>query len=156
MPIERASPSDLVPRAIDTGSVAMQVGAVLVLAPTSISGPAVTDAIDRRTRAIPRLRQRLVDAPVGCGRPLWVDDDDFDIEHHVRGVVCPAPGDEAALLAVAADVVIERLPDEHSPWSVTFVTGLASGATALVAVFHHVLADGIGGLAVLAGLVDGA
>ncbi|MET0460175.1 MAG: wax ester/triacylglycerol synthase domain-containing protein [Ilumatobacteraceae bacterium] len=155
-PIERASPSDLVPRAIDTGSVPMQVGAVLVLAPTSISGPAVTDAIDRRTRAIPRLRQRLVDAPVGCGRPLWVDDDDFDIEHHVRGVVCPAPGDEAALLAVAADVVIERLPDEHSPWSVTFVTGLASGATALVAVFHHVLADGIGGLAVLAGLVDGA
>ncbi len=134
----------------------MQVGAVLVLAPPTISGTAVTEAIDRRTRAIPRLRQRLVDTPVGCGRPLWVDDDDFDIERHVRQVTCPGIGDEAALLAVAADVVIERLPDKHSPWSVTFVTGLASGGTAIVAVFHHVLADGIGGLAVLAGLVDGA
>ncbi|HEY8057523.1 MAG TPA: wax ester/triacylglycerol synthase domain-containing protein [Acidimicrobiales bacterium] len=155
-PIERASPSDLVPRAIDTAAVPMQVGAVLLLAPTTISGAAATEAIDRRTRAIPRLRQRLVDAPVGCGRPLWVDDDDFDIERHLRQVICPDPGDEAALLAVAADVVIERLPDEHPPWSVTLVRGLASGGTALVAVFHHVLADGIGGLAVLAALVDGA
>lgn len=134
----------------------MQVGAVLVLAPAPVSAAAVAEMIDRRARAIPRLRQRLVDTPVGCGRPLWVDDDDFAIEHHVRRVTCPDPGDEAALLTLAADVVIERLPDEHPPWSVTFVTGLASGGTALVAVFHHVLADGLGGLAVLAGLVDGA
>jgi diacylglycerol O-acyltransferase / wax synthase len=134
----------------------MQVGAVLLLAPTPISGAAATEAIDRRTRAIPRLRQRLVATPVGCGRPIWVDDEDFDIERPLRQVICPDPGDEAALLALAADLVVERLPDEHSPWSVTFVTGLASGGTALVAVFHHVLADGIGGLSVLAGLVDGA
>jgi WS/DGAT/MGAT family acyltransferase len=36
------------------------------------------------------------------------------------------------------------------------VTGLAGNSAALVVVFHHVLADGIGGLAVLAQLVDGA
>ena len=40
-------------------------------------------------------------------------------------------------------------------WSATLVTGLAEGRSALVVVFHHVLADGIGGLAVLARLVDG-
>jgi diacylglycerol O-acyltransferase / wax synthase len=39
-------------------------------------------------------------------------------------------------------------------WSATFVTGCADDRVALVAVFHHVLADGLGGLAVLAQLVD--
>lgn len=34
------------------------------------------------------------------------------------------------------------------------VTGLADGGTGLVIVMNHVLADGIGGLAVLARLVD--
>ncbi|HEV8279821.1 MAG TPA: wax ester/triacylglycerol synthase domain-containing protein [Streptosporangiaceae bacterium] len=41
-------------------------------------------------------------------------------------------------------------------WSATFVTGLAGGSTGLVIVMNHVLADGIGGLAVLAQLVDEA
>ncbi len=36
------------------------------------------------------------------------------------------------------------------------VTGLADGAAALIFVLHHVLADGIGGLVVLARLVGSA
>jgi diacylglycerol O-acyltransferase / wax synthase len=39
-------------------------------------------------------------------------------------------------------------------WSATFITGLADRGTGLVIVMNHVLADGIGGLAVLARLVD--
>ena len=37
---------------------------------------------------LPRLRQRQVDAPFGCGRPVWVDDPSFDIGHHVRSAEC--------------------------------------------------------------------
>ena len=50
----------------------------------------------------------------------------------------------------------EPLPRSQPLWSATFVTGLASGGTGLVIVMNHVLADGIGGLAVLARLVDEA
>ena len=46
------------------------------------------------------------------------------------------------------------LPRSRPLWSATFVTGLADGGTGLVIVMNHVLADGIGGLAVLARLVD--
>ena len=46
------------------------------------------------------------------------------------------------------------LPRSGPLWSATFVTGLADGGTGLVIVMNHVLADGIGGLAVLARLVD--
>jgi len=68
--------------------------------------------------------------------------------------VCPPPGDRRELLAVVADLVSRRVPPERRLWSATLVTGLDDDAVALVLIFHHVLADCMGGLAVLANLVD--
>ncbi len=155
--IERTSPTDLMQLACDLPSSPMQVAAVLVLGTTSaVDLTAVRDAIGQRIHAVPRLRQRLARAPFGCGRPVWVDDPDFDIRDHVHAVGCPAPGDETALLGVAADTMARRLPRNRPLWSATLVTSLSDGRAALVLTLHHVLADGIGGLAVLARLVDDA
>jgi len=155
--IERTSPNDLMELASDLPGSPMQVAAVLVLGTASgLDLTAVRDAIGERLLAVPRLRQRLVRAPFGGGRPVWVDDRDFDIRHHVNTVRCPAPGDETALLGVAATTVTRRLAANRPLWSATLVTSLADGGAALIVVLHHVLADGIGGLAVLARLVDGA
>jgi diacylglycerol O-acyltransferase / wax synthase len=55
---------------------------------------------------------------------------------------------------VAAAVTGAPLPRSRPLWSAVFVTGLADGGTGLVIVMNHVLADGIGGLAVLTRLVD--
>jgi diacylglycerol O-acyltransferase len=155
--IERASPADLMGLASDAGSAPMQVGAVLVLS----SGPdldiaAVRALMADRVRSVPRLRQRLVETPPGCGRPVWVDEPDFDIGNHVRHLACPPPGDEQTLLALAAAVVTTPLSRARPLWSAVFVTGLADHAVGLVVIFHHVLADGIGGLAALGALVDEA
>jgi diacylglycerol O-acyltransferase / wax synthase len=156
--IEPASADDLMQLACEAGRVPWQVGAVLVLDP--VSGPAFSLAaaeavIAERIMAIPRLRQVLARTPRGLGRPLWVDDADFDITNHVRALACPPPGDENALLTAAVAVVTEPLAFSRPLWSATFITGLAGSRIALVVVFHHVLADGIGGLAMLANLVDG-
>ncbi len=83
-----------------------------------------------------------------------MDDAGFDIRHHVRPAVCTPPGDEQALLDTALSVVATPLPRGAPSWSAVFVTGLADGRVALVVVLHHVLADGLGGLAVLADLMD--
>jgi WS/DGAT/MGAT family acyltransferase len=91
--------------------------------------------------------------PLGCGRPIWLTDPDFDLRLHVRARPCAPPGDESALLRAAAEVVFERLPPDRPLWSATLVSGAEVG-DALVVTFDHVLADGIGGLAVLAGIVD--
>ncbi|MGH9231798.1 MAG: wax ester/triacylglycerol synthase domain-containing protein [Acidimicrobiales bacterium] len=154
--IERASSIDMMELAADVGPVPAQVGAILVFASGGhLTATAVRDALSDRIRGIPRLRQQLVSTPPGCGRPVWVDDPGCDIARHVHDVRCPPPGDEEALLRVAADVVTQRLPPDRPLWSATFVTGLEGGACALIVVFHHVLADGMGGLAVLANLIDG-
>lgn len=155
LPVDRASPDDMMQLAVDAGPAPMHVGAVLVMA--TRPGFSVAEAqrlLGERIRAVPRLRQRLRRAPPGCGRPFWADDPAFDVRYHIRQLPCPPPGDERALLAVAAAVTGEPLPRSRPLWSATFVTGLADGSTGLVIVMNHVLADGIGGLAVLASLVD--
>jgi len=152
--IQRASANDVLMLATDVGPVPMQVGAVLVLGPgRPLDLATVQTAIRERSVSLPRLRQRLVRTPFGCGRPVWVDDDGFDITHHVREVAVPT---DDALWDVAARLATEQLPDDRPPWSATLLTGPTTQAQALVVVFHHVLADGIGGLAMLANLVDGA
>lgn len=156
MLIERASADDLMLLASDVGPVPIQAGAVLLLE----GGPdfdlqAAKATLAARIQAVPRLRQRLVRVPVGCGRPVWVDDQAFDISAHVRSVPCQPPCNAAALLELAVAAATEPLPWSRPLWSAIFVTGLTSRQMALVLVFHHVLADGIGGLAVLASLVDG-
>ena len=155
VPVDRASPADLMQLAADVGPAPMHVGAVLVLGTRpGFSMEQARRLLGERIAAVPRLRQRLYRAPPGCGRPFWADDPAFDLCHHVRQVPCPAPGDERALLDVAAAVIGEPLPPSRPLWSATFVTGLADSGTGLVVVMNHVLADGIGGLAVLASLVD--
>ena len=94
--------------------------------------------------------------PPGCGRPVWVDDADFAVERHLDIAVCPPPGDEAAMLAAAAELLLHRLPLDRPLWAARFLTGLAGGRVALVVVVQHALADGLGGLAVLGALLDGA
>jgi WS/DGAT/MGAT family acyltransferase len=149
--IDRASPADLAALALQAGGgVPAQFGAVLVL--DGATGfdlePARRDLVARIER-VPRLRQRLTRLGPGLGRPIWVDDPHFEPGRHVRAVRCPDPGDERELLAVAADVVVTPLPLSRPPWSATFVTGLTGGRTAVVLVMHHVVADGVGGLAIL-------
>ncbi len=153
--IERVSPDDLMSLVSERGSVPLQIGAVLVLDPDAGVDPVrVVEALGRRVTAIPRLRQRLVSLPWAGGRPIWVDDGEFAIGNHVTDVTV-SDGEEGAL-RVAAETLGARLPRDRPLWSATVVTDAAGRGSAVVVVLHHVLADGVGGLALLAGLADGA
>ena len=154
-PLDRVSAADLMQFAAGDRAAAGHVGAVLVLdAIPGLSAAAARRLLAERVRSVPRLRQRLYQAPLGCGRPYWADDPGFDIGAHVRQVRCPAPGDERALLDLAAAQICEPMPRSRPLWSATFVTGLAGGGTGLIMVMDHVLADGVAGLAVLGRLAD--
>jgi len=141
---------------MDTGEIPQQFGVVLVFGDSAgLDFACVRRLIAERIPAVPRLRQRLVHAPFGCGGPIWIDDPQFDIRNHVRAIACREPQDEPALLNDAMSVIATRLRRTGPLWAAVLVTGLADGQAALVFVAHHALADGVGGLAVLANLVDG-
>lgn len=151
---DRLTGNDLTTLATDRGQVPMHIGAVLFFEPNGgPMEPAVAEIGERLAR-VPRLRQRLLRPPLLAGRPLWVDDAGFRISDHLTRVVGPA--DEAAVLTLAGELICRRLPPDRPLWRAAWVPGLPGGGFAVILVLHHVLADGMGGLAVLAGLVDGA
>ena len=49
-----------------------------------------------RLHLVPRYRQKLAVPPLETGRPLWVDDPNFNLEYHVRHTALPAPGRRGA------------------------------------------------------------
>jgi WS/DGAT/MGAT family acyltransferase len=146
--IDRLSATDTAFVALDRGPVPPQFAAIL----TFSSGRAneVERALTERVARVRRLRQRLVSAPPGGGRPFWVDDPGYDPRRHIA--VRPVP---ESVPDLAADVVLERLPRDRPLWRAVVLAGPAGEAVALIMVVHHAVADGIGGLAVLADLVDG-
>jgi WS/DGAT/MGAT family acyltransferase len=159
MAIDRASPVDLTSLAVDRGNVPMHIGALIGFDPAAApAADALAAVIGERMGTVPRLTQRLVDTPFGCGRPVWADDPDFEMSRHLA-VICDAQfgaaGSSEALHRTAVEVVLRRLPRDRPLWRAALLADPTGRVSALVLVMHHVLADGMGGLAVLASLVDG-
>ncbi|MCF6734335.1 wax ester/triacylglycerol synthase domain-containing protein [Blastococcus sp. KM273129] len=153
-PIDRASPADRAMAAMGRRGRPGQLGVLLLLG----TGPADDlHAVERllvsRLASVPRLRRRLLAAPPLAGPPVWVDDPAFAPDRHVRHLPWPGPGEEDALLGLAADVVGRRLPRDRPLWSATILTGYRRAAVLLVV--DHAVLDGIGGMAVLDRLLDG-
>ncbi len=98
-----------------------------------------------RLPLVPRYRQKLRTVPFRLGRPVWVDDPDFDIRYHVRRTALPAPGGDRQLANLMARVMSQRLDREHPLWEYWVAEGLAEGRWALISKVHHCMVDGVSG-----------
>ena len=162
--IERTSSNDVVTLATDRGPAPMNIAAVLVVdSALDLDFTTVSSALRDRLPRVRRLRQRLMKTPPGCGRPIWVDDPDFDLGRHLSrtaltGAPDPVPDADRAsveqVLEIAATMVCTPLALDRPLWAARWVSGLAGDRAALILVMHHALTDGVGGLAVLAALGD--
>ena len=88
------------------------------------------------------------------GRPIWVDDDRFDITYHVRHTALPKPGSWEQLVALTTRVQEQLLDRERPLWELWFVEGLEDGNVALIQKTHHSLIDGVSGVDVATLLLD--
>jgi WS/DGAT/MGAT family acyltransferase len=103
--------------------------------------------------ALPRLRQRVYDAP-GIANPEWVDDPFFDLDFHVRRIAVPSPGDDRAVLDLAAQLSVDPFDRARPLWQFTLVEGLQGGRAAMVQKLHHTITDGEGGVRLSAMFLD--
>lgn len=106
--------------------------------------------VEERLLRIHRLRARVVPTRSGA---RWVEDPHFDLAAHVHALGCPLPRDERALGELVSDLASQRLDPRAPLWSLHVVEG-APGGTAIVARFHHVVADGLALLQLLYTLGD--
>ncbi|HEX3646809.1 MAG TPA: wax ester/triacylglycerol synthase family O-acyltransferase [Pseudonocardiaceae bacterium] len=102
--------------------------------------------IEQRLSLVPRYRQRVRHVPGHLARPVWTDDTDFDITHHVRLSALPKPGTNEQLAELVARLMSRPL-DHHRPlWELYLVEGLQRNRFALITKTHHAMVDGIGAI----------
>ncbi len=101
----------------------------------------------------PVFRQRPVGSLAGLGRQHWEDDPEFSLSRHLRRVTLLPPGDEACLQRYVDAQAHRALDRDHPLWELHLVDGYHGGA-AIVARFHHAIADGMALAEVLLSLTD--
>ncbi len=115
---------------------------------------ALVARVDRISRLMPSLRQRVVESPVGFVTPRWSYDPDFDLDWHIRRVAAPAPRTREAVLRFARQSAMDAFDRDRPLWELTLIEGMTDGEAALVVKFHHSLSDGVGGMRMLTIIAD--
>ena len=142
-------------------STHMQIGCVATFAGPPPSYEDLLEHVRSRLHLVPRYRQRVRNPPLRTGRPLWVDDPNFNLAYHVRQTALPRPGSEGQLLALIGRIFSQRLDRTKPLWEMWLVerfeggdAGAAGGRFALIVKTHHALVDGISGVDLLTVLFD--
>lgn len=101
--------------------------------------------IKSKLQYIPRYRQRLEWVPYDR-RPVWVDDDRFNFDYHVRHTSLPRPGTDRQLRELAGRIVSTKLDRNKPLWEIWVIEGLDNDRFALIAKIHHCMIDGVSGV----------
>jgi WS/DGAT/MGAT family acyltransferase len=112
------------------------------------------DKLERGTRLIPRLRQRVVGNPYSLAPPRWEVDPSFDLRYHVRTTRAAGDGSLRSLLDIAEPIAMQGFDRARPLWEFVVVEGLADGQAALIQKIHHSITDGVGGVRLAMMLLD--
>jgi WS/DGAT/MGAT family acyltransferase len=157
---ERLSNLDASFLALESGQTHMHVGAVAVFDTGPLRSPgggidfdAVRSYVASRLPLIPRYRQRLAWVPFER-HPVWVDDDHFNLDYHLRHSSLPAPGSTDQLKHLIGRLMSQALDRNKPLWELYFVEGLEGDRFAIVSKIHHAMVDGISGVDLMAVLLN--
>jgi WS/DGAT/MGAT family acyltransferase len=152
---ERLSALDAIFLDLENETVSMHVGAVLLFDAKPLMlehGGLDIDRIRRYTLSaidrIPRYRQRLAWVPA-LNHPVWIDDDRFNINFHLRHTRLPLPGNERMLKRLVGRLFSQKLDRSRPLWEFWIVEGVEDDQFALVAKAHHCMVDGVAGVGLL-------
>ncbi len=90
----------------------------------------------------PRFQQVIAESPVGVGPPMWVPAG-LTLADHIHRVRLPEPGTLGDLCSFIGTRMSEPLPRGRPLWSLTVISGRATGQVGLLFRAHHVIGDGM-------------
>jgi diacylglycerol O-acyltransferase len=140
----------------ETPAHLMHVCGLLVLDPSTMSNDYRFDKLRERLRtrvhANSAFSRKLHNPFWNIDHPVWIEDDEFDIEHHVRRIAVPAPGGREELADVCGDIAGQPLDRSRPLWEFWVIEGLADGNIAVMTKMHHATVDGVSGASLVSEL----
>ena len=134
--------------------VPMHLGALALFEGPAPSYHDLVGLYAARLSLVPRYRQVVRTAPLHMLRPAWTDDEDFELGNHVRHAAVPKPGRAPQLHRLAGELYAQPLDQGRPLWEAWLLDGLADERWAILFKVHHCMADGIGGVDLLAEIFD--
>src|SRR5262245_6986085 len=139
---------------VEDANTPMHVGSVAVF-----EGPApgygdLVRLLVAKLPQVPRYRQLVRTVPLHLGRPVWTDDEHFEIRYHVRHTAVPRPGGDDELRNLAGRVFAQRLDLAKPLWEMWLVEGLRDDRWAIISKVHHCMIDGVAGWDLAAALLE--
>lgn len=150
---------------MEKSSTPMHIGGLGIYDPSTALGGAVgfkdiLKYMEGRLDGARTFRQKLVRVPLDLDHPYWVEDENFDLEYHVRHVALPKPGDWRQLCILASRIYARPLDMNKPLWEYTVIEGLDNvegvpkGSFALLQKTHHAAIDGKSGMEISMALHD--
>jgi len=116
----------------------MMISGVMMLE-TPLDIKTLRKVIETKFLSYPRFRQKAVDTPTGA---FWQDDEDFDIDWHIRLTALPGKGGKKELERLTSQLASTPLDKTKPLWQFHLVEKFGGGS-ALIIRIHHCYADGI-------------
>ncbi|MET4165559.1 MULTISPECIES: WS/DGAT/MGAT family O-acyltransferase [Gordonia] len=139
---------------LETRSQLMHVIGLFEIDPSTMPGGYRFDKIraemERRIAAIPAFRRKLDNSLLNIDHPVWIEDEDFDIERHVHRVGVPAPAGAGEVAELVGHLAGQTLDRGKPLWELWIIEGLADGRVCAMLRMHHAGTDGVTGAELLA------
>jgi WS/DGAT/MGAT family acyltransferase len=112
-------------------------------------------AFGRAVHAVPRLAERVAEAPLDLTLPHWQRDPTFDVDYHVRHHALSGHHNLEELFREIAPTYETPFDRSRPLWEARVFDALHGRAKAAIFFkLHHAVADGVGGNAIFAAMTD--
>lgn len=143
--VTRLSTADASFYRMENTATPMYVGSLSILRRprAGLSHETLLATVEQRLAQIPRYRQKVREVGIGAARPVWIDDNDFDIAFHVRRSALPSPGSDEQLQELVARLAARPLDKSRPLWEMYLVEGLDKNRVAIYTKSHQALINGM-------------
>ena len=140
----------------ETATQPMQLGGLGIYDQSTVPGGTLRfrdllERVESRLHLSAVFRRRLAHVALSLDRPYWADDDEFDLEFHVRHIALPEPRDRRQLMIESARLHARTIDRSRPLWEwwviegLDHVEGVPPGSFAVFFKIHHAAVDGISG-----------